>query len=363
MHNAHPPTLFDPLVIGNLRLPNRIVMAPLTRLRAPGGVPNAMMARYYEQRASAGLIISEGVPISQEAVGYPSVPGIWTREQVEGWRLVTDAVHRAGGRIFTQLWHVGRISDPEHLHGQLPVAPSPIAPAGTVAFTRPKREYVVPRPLERTEITGIVEAFGRAAWNAMAAGFDGVTIHGANGYLLDQFLQDGSNHRTDEYGGPVENRARLMIEAAEAVSAVWGPQRVGMHLAPRSPSHSVSDSNPAQTFGYVARELGRRNLGFLFVRETPGHGALLSLLKHEFGGVTIANDGLNAESAQAVLANREADAVAFGRAYIANGDLVTRLREGAEWNTVDLDTVYGTMEPGPRGYTDYPMLTQAAVSA
>jgi 2,4-dienoyl-CoA reductase-like NADH-dependent reductase (Old Yellow Enzyme family) len=322
-----------------------------------------MMAQYYAQRASAGLIISEGVPVALQAVGYPQVPGIWTREQVEGWRLVTDAVHSAGGRIFTQLWHVGRISDPEHLQGHLPVAPSPIAPSGTVSFMRPKRPYVVPRQLVREELAGIVEAFAEAARNALAAGFDGVTLHGANGYLLDQFLQDGSNRRTDTYGGPVENRARLMLEVTDAVTAVWGPQRVGMHLAPRSPSHSVSDSDPAHTFGYVARELGSRHLGFLFVRETPGHGALLGQLKHEFGGVTIANDGFDAESAQSVLATGNADAVAFGRAYIANPDLVARLREGAGWNTANPDTIYGPVEPGPRGYIDYPTLTQVTASA
>jgi 2,4-dienoyl-CoA reductase-like NADH-dependent reductase (Old Yellow Enzyme family) len=360
---AQSPNLFDPLAIGELRLPNRVVMAPLTRLRAPGGVPNAMMAQYYAQRASAGLIISEGVPVSQEALGYPHVPGIWTREQVDGWRLVTDAVHRAGGRIFTQLWHVGRVSDPGYLQGRLPVAPSPIAPSGTVSFTRPKRPFVVPRQLVREELAGIAESFARAARHARDAGFDGVTIHGANGYLLDQFLQDGSNRRTDAYGGPVENRARLMLEVTDAVADVWGPQRVGMHLAPRSPSHSVSDNNPGRTFGYVARELGRRNLGFLFVRETSGHGALLGQLKHEFGGVTIANDGLDAQSAQAALTNGEADAVAFGRAYIANPDLVARLRQGAEWNKVDADTIYGPMEPGPRGYLDYPTLAQGTASA
>jgi 2,4-dienoyl-CoA reductase-like NADH-dependent reductase (Old Yellow Enzyme family) len=354
-------TLFDPLRIGDLHLPNRIIMAPLTRLRAPGpgAVPNRLMAEYYAQRASAGLIISEGVPVSQDAVGYPNVPGLWTAEQVHGWRLVTDAVHKAGGRIFTQLWHVGRISDPEHLQGRLPVAPSPIAAAGNVSMLRPKRPYVVPRPLTRAEIGAVADAFGRAARNAKDAGFDGVTIHGANGYLLDQFLQDGTNKRSDEYGGSIENRARLMLWVADAVAKVWGPQRVGMHLAPRSPSHSVSDSDPAQTFGYVARELGRRRLGFLFIRETRGPGALLPMLKREFGGVVIANDGYDFEAASAALARGEADAVSFGRSYIANPDLVERLRRRAALNEVDSETIYDLVEAGARGYTDYPTLDMA----
>jgi 2,4-dienoyl-CoA reductase-like NADH-dependent reductase (Old Yellow Enzyme family) len=355
------PTLFDPLTLGDLRLPNRIVMAPLTRLRAPGAgaVPNRLMAKYYAQRASAGLIISEGVPVSQQAVGYPNVPGIWSAEQIDGWRLVADAVHEAGGRIFTQLWHVGRISDPEHLQGRLPVAPSPIAPAGAVSFSRPKRAYVVPRPLERAEIDAVPEDFRRAARNAKEAGFDGVTIHGANGYLLDQFLQDGANHRTDAYGGSIENRARLMLAVTDAVTAVWGPQRVGMHLAPRSPSHSVSESNPAQTFGYVARELGKRGLGFLFIRETSGPDALLPMLKREFGGICIANDGLDSEAARAVLARGEADAVSFGRAYISNPDLVERLRQHAPLNETQPETIYDLAGAGARGYTDYPTLDAA----
>jgi 2,4-dienoyl-CoA reductase-like NADH-dependent reductase (Old Yellow Enzyme family) len=349
-------TLFEPLRIGDLHLPNRIVMAPLTRLRAPGAVPNRLMAQYYAQRASAGLIISEGVPVSEEAVGYPNVPGIWTAQQVDGWRQVTSAVHEAGGRIFAQLWHVGRISDPEHLQGRLPVAPSPIAATGNVALLRPRRPYVEPRALEGMEMRVIVESFGRAARYASDAGFDGVTIHGANGYLLDQFLQDGTNKRTDEYGGSVENRGRLMLEVADAVASVWGPQRVGMHLAPRSPSHSVSDSDPARTFAYVARELGRRRFGFLFIRETRGPGALLSSLKREFDGICIANDGYDLGSATLALENGEADAVSFGRAYIANPDLLDRLRRRAPLNEVNSETIYDLVESSARGYTDYPTL-------
>ncbi|WP_341248714.1 alkene reductase [Cupriavidus pauculus] len=353
------PTLFDPLQIGSLRLPNRIVMAPLTRLRAadPVHVPNALMAEYYTQRASAGLLISEGVPVSPDGVGYQNVPGLWTDEQVSGWKQVTDAVHRAGGRIVAQLWHVGRVSDPSLLNGRTPVAPSAIAPAGNVSLLRPQRPFVVPRALTVDEIRQVVADFGRAAANARAAGFDGVTIHAANGYLLDQFLQDGSNVRDDAYGGSIENRARILLEVTDAVTAVWDASRVGVHLAPRSPSHSMADSQPAQTFGYVAQALGQRGIGFLFVREAPGEGALLPQLKQAFGGAVIANDGFDQDAAQAVLDRGDADAVAFGRAYIANPDLVERLARGAALNALDPATLYGAPDGSPaRGYVDYPTL-------
>ncbi|WP_404993246.1 alkene reductase [Cupriavidus pauculus] len=353
------PTLFDPLQIGSLRLPNRIVMAPLTRLRAadPVHVPNALMAEYYTQRASAGLLISEGVPVSPDGVGYQNVPGLWTDEQVSGWKQVTDAVHRAGGRIVAQLWHVGRVSDPSLLNGRTPVAPSAIAPSGNVSLLRPQRPFVVPRALTVDEIRQVVADFGRAAANARAAGFDGVTIHAANGYLLDQFLQDGSNVRDDAYGGSIENRARILLEVTDAVTAVWDASRVGVHLAPRSPSHSMADSQPAQTFGYAAQALGQRGIGFLFVREAPGEGALLPQLKQAFGGAVIANDGFDQDAAQAVLDRGEADAVAFGRAYIANPDLVERLARRAALNALDPATLYGAPDGSPaRGYVDYPTL-------
>ncbi|ANN70717.1 alkene reductase [Bordetella bronchialis] len=353
-------TLFDPLSIGDLHLPNRIVMAPLTRLRARGGVPNALMAEYYEQRASAGLIISEGTPVSEDGVGYRHVPGMWSDAQTEGWKLVTEAVHRRGGRIMAQIWHVGRISHPLLLQGRLPVAPSAIAAQGHVSLLRPQQPYVVPRELALEEIPAIIDAFRQAARNAKAAGFDGVTIHGANGYLLDQFLQDGSNHRTDAYGGSVENRARLMREVVDAVLEVWRPNRVGLHLAPRSPSYSMSDSDPARTFGHVAKAMGERGLGFLFIRETAGEGALLPMLKREFGGVCIANDGYDGPTAADVVARGEADAVAFGRSYIANPDLVERLRRHAPLNAVDTATIYDLEHCGPGGYTDYPVLQARA---
>ena len=354
------PTLFDPTTLGDIDLPNRVVMAPLTRLRAasPVNVPNRLMAEYYVQRASAGLIITEGVPVSPQAVGYPNVPGIWNREQVAGWRLVTDAVHRAGGRVFAQLWHVGRISAPDYLAGELPVGPSAVAPPGHVSMIRPRRAFAVPRALALKELPFVVESFRSAAESALKAGFDGVTIHGANGYLLDQFLQDGTNHRTDAYGGSVQGRARLMLEVAEAVAGVWGPGRVGMHLAPRSPSHGVSDSDPAATFQYVATQLGKLGLAFLFVRETRGPGALLGGLKKAFGAGVIANDGFDLAAAEEALQLGMADAVAFGKDYIANPDLVRRLKRGAPLNVVVPETVYGHPVSGARGYTDYPVLAE-----
>ena len=267
------PTLFDPLALGALTLPNRILMAPLTRCRAgTRRVPNPLMRTYYAQRASAGLILSEATSVEPMGVGYPGTPGIWSAEQVAGWKQVTSAVHEAGGRMFLQLWHVGRISDPSFLDNEPPVAPSAIAAKGNVSLLRPVRPYPLPRALEAEEIPGIVSAFRRGAENAQAAGFDGVEIHGANGYLLDQFLHDGANHRTDGYGGSIENRARLMMEVADAVISVWGADRVGMHLAPRSDSHDMSDSNPAALFLHVARELGRRKIAFICAREHLGAG-------------------------------------------------------------------------------------------
>lgn len=352
------PSLFDPLTIGDRTLPNRVIMSPLTRCRASAGrVPNAMMAQYYEQRASAGLIITEATCVSAQGVGYPDTPGIWSPAQVEGWRLTTQAVHRAGGRIWLQLWHVGRVSDPIYLDGDLPVAPSPIAPAGHVSLVRPKKPFVTPRALRLDEIPGIVETFRQGALNAQEAGFDGVEIHGANGYLLDQFLQDSTNHRADEYGGPIENRARLMLEVTDAVVSVWGSARVGMHLAPRADLYSMGDSNLAATFGYVASELGKRGLAFLCTRESSASPQLSPMLKTTFGGPLIANESYTGETAQAVLDSGAADAVAFGKLFIANPDLPERLRLGAPLNPPDPSTFYAS---GPHGYTDYPTMQSAA---
>lgn len=348
------PSLFDPIQLGDLQLPNRIFMAPLTRLRGtPDHIPTAMMVEYYTQRSGAGLIISEGTPVDPMGVGYANVPGIWSAEQVEAWKPVTAAVHKAGGHIFAQIWHVGRISDPAFLNGQLPVAPSAIAASGTVSLIRPQRPFVTPRALEIAEIKGVVEAFRRGAQNAQAAGFDGVELHGANGYLLDQFLQDGSNHRTDEYGGPIKNRARLMLEAADAAISVFGPGRVGMHLAPRGDSHGISDSNLTATFSYVAQELGRRKIAFIAAREHVGPDSIGPKLKEIFGGTFVANEAIDQKTGQQLLDEGKADAVAFGKLFIANPDLPARFAKQAPLNRPEPNTFYA---PGAHGYTDYPAL-------
>jgi 2,4-dienoyl-CoA reductase-like NADH-dependent reductase (Old Yellow Enzyme family) len=352
-------TLFDPLKVGALELPNRIVMAPLTRSRAAGKgrVPNALMAEYYVQRASAGLILSEATSVTPMGVGYADTPGIWSDEQVEGWKQVTEAVHQAGGRIFLQLWHVGRISDPVFLNGDTPVAPSAIKPAGHVSLVRPIKDYETPRALDIEEIPGIVAAYRKGAENAKKAGFDGVEIHGANGYLLDQFLQDKTNQRVDAYGGSIENRARLMLEVTDACIAVWGADRVGMHLAPRRDAHDMGDSTPLETFGYVARELGKRGIAFICSREAIGDDRLGPELKKAFGGVYIANEKMTKEAAEQLLAKGEADAVAWGQWFIANPDLPERLKRNAPLNPARPDKFYA---PGAEGYTDYPTLPAKA---
>jgi 2,4-dienoyl-CoA reductase-like NADH-dependent reductase (Old Yellow Enzyme family) len=354
------PSLLDPLQIGDVTLPNRVIMSPLTRLRGtPDHLPTELMIEYYTQRATAGLIISEGIPVVPQGVGYANVPGIWSQQQVEAWKPVTASVQRAGGRIFAQLWHVGRISDPQFLEGLLPVAPSAIRPAGHVSLVRPVTDYVTPRALQISEIPGIVEGFRNGAENAKLADFDGVEIHGANGYLLDQFLQDGSNHRTDEYGGSIENRARLMLEVADVVISVWGAKRVGMHLAPRGDSQDMHDSNSSATFGYVARELGKRGLAFLCTREYFGPDRLGPQLKKEFGGVYIANEKYTQALANQVIQDGEADAVAFGQLFIANPDLPVRFANNAPLNTPDPATYF---TPGPHGYIDYPALAASEES-
>jgi 2,4-dienoyl-CoA reductase-like NADH-dependent reductase (Old Yellow Enzyme family) len=351
------PGLFDPLVVGELRLPNRVLMAPLTRCRAGSDAraPNALMAKYYAQRASAGLIISEGIHIEPRAIGYYGTPCIYTDEQVEGWEQVTDAVHVAGGRIMAQLWHVGRISDPVFLGGALPIAPSAVRPGGHVHRVYPPRGFVTPRALETDEIPAIVAAFRQGAANAQKAGFDGVVIHGANGYLPDQFLQDVSNLRTDEYGGSLENRARFMMEATDACIAIWGPGRVGIHLAPRCDQYSMGDSDPLTTFSYVARELGKRRIAFICTRERLETPRLSPQIKAIFGGPLIANERFSQASAEQVLAMGEADAVAWGQLFIANPDLPRRFAERSPLNKPDPETFF---TDGPPGYTDYPTLDQ-----
>lgn len=353
--------LLEPISVGDLTLPNRVFMAPLTRSRAgEGRVPNALMAEYYSQRASAGLILTEATSVSPEGVGYADTPGIWSEDQVEGWKAVTSAVHEKGGRIFSQLWHVGRISDPFFLNGALPVAPSAIAADGHVSLLRPKRPYVVPRALDSGEIAGIVADYARASENAKRAGFDGVELHGANGYLLDQFLQDGTNRRSDSYGGPIENRARLAMEVVDAAIRIWGAHRVGMHLSPRGDMHGMSDSDPSATFGYVAEELGRRGLAFLCVRESRGPGALAPMLRRAFDGIFVGNEDYSREEAEAALAADEADAIAFGKAFIANPDLPERIALGAALNEPRPETFY---TGGAAGYTDYPARRDDLVEA
>ncbi|WP_293902437.1 alkene reductase [Phenylobacterium sp.] len=348
------PSIFDPIQVGDLTLRNRIVMAPLTRARSGAErTPGPMVAQYYAQRASAGLIIAEATSVTPLGVGYADTPGIWSDAQVEGWKLTTQAVHDAGGLIFLQLWHVGRISDPSLLDGQPPVAPSAVAAKGDVSLLRPKRPYPVPRALTLDEIAGVVEAYRKGAENAKRAGFDGVELHGANGYLLDQFLQDGSNRRTDAYGGSIENRARLMLEAVDATISVFRADRVGLHIAPRGDAHDMGDSDLAATFDYVARAMGERRIAFLMAREHVADDRLGPRLKAAFGGVYIANEGLDLARAQALIEAGEADAAGFGKLFISNPDLPARFKAGAPLNPWTLETFYA---PGPEGYVDYPAL-------
>ncbi len=346
--------LFEPLKAGAFELRNRIVMAPLTRCRSSEGrVPNDMMAEYYEIRSDFGLILSEATSVDPMGVGYPDTPGIWSDEQVVGWKKVTDRVKARGGLMLCQLWHVGRMSDPIYLDGKLPVSSSAIAPAGHVSLVRPEKPFVTPRALTVEEIREVVQQYKRGAEQAMKAGFDGVEIHGANGYLIDQFLQDSTNHRTDEYGGSVENRMRFMLEVVDAVVSVWGADRVGMHLAPRGDAHDMGDSDLAGLFTTVAKELGKRKLAFLCARENFQQEPLGPKMKAAFGGVYIANESFTADSAREAIAAGKADAVAFGKPAIANPDLVERFRSGAELNEPDPSTFYAS---GPKGYLDYPIL-------
>jgi N-ethylmaleimide reductase len=357
-----PTTLFSPYRLGDLELGNRLVMAPMTRSRAvDGNVPNSLAAAYYAQRASAGLIITEATQVSPQGVGYIRTPGIHSAEQVAGWKTITDAVHRAGGKIFSQLWHVGRVSHPDFHDGALPVAPSALPVEGDAYTPRGPAKLVTPRALETNEIPGIVAQFRKAAENAKAAGFDGVELHGANGYLLDQFLRDGSNRRTDAYGGSVENRARLGLEVADAAIGVWGPQRVGYKLSPYFSGYSMSDSNPIETFSFIAAQLSKRGLLYLHVSEAvagpmaapAGTRRATPILREAFDGTLIANGGYDSASGQAVIARGEADLVAFGVPFLANPDLPVRYQTNAGLNAPDQATFYAGEE---KGYIDYPGL-------
>jgi N-ethylmaleimide reductase len=361
--------LFTPVRLGPYDLPNRIVMAPMTRNRAgAGNVPTELAATYYAQRASAGLIITEATQVSPQGVGYPGTPGIHSSEQIEGWKRVIAAVHAAGGRIFLQLWHVGRISHPSlQPAGSLPVAPSALQPAGKAMTATGMQPYVTPRALELAEIPGIVEQFRHGAENAKAAGFDGVEVHGANGYLLDQFLRDKTNLRTDRYGGSIENRARLLLEVTEAVVGVWGKERVGARLSPGNPFNDIADSDPAATFSYAARELDKLGLAYLHIVEpmpdfpVPGSTKLdarhFRSLWHQR---LMVNRGYDRESAAAVVASGAADLVAFAALFLANPDLPERFRRNASLNPPDRPTFYGG---GAKGYTDYPTLDSGAAAA
>ncbi|WP_317890539.1 alkene reductase [Acidicapsa ligni] len=366
--------LFSPLQVGELHLAHRVVLAPLTRLRStqPGDVPNALNATYYGQRASrGGLLISEATQISLQGKGYPAAPGIHSPEQVEGWKLVTQAVHEKKAYIFLQLWHVGRISHSSlHPDEGLPVSASAIAPAnGQLAFTADFKHapFETPRALGIEELPGIVADYRRAAENAKAAGFDGVEIHGANGYLLDQFLEDKTNHRTDIYGSSIENRARLLLEVVDATIEVWGKGRVGVRLSPYGTFSDMGDSNPVELFNYVLEQLSQRGVAYAHLVEprvgSAGNGDPIDdsrprtshIFRNAFDGVLISAGGYTADTAEETIADGYADTIAFGRLFIANPDLSERFRINAELNTPDRSTFYGGTD---KGYIDYPSLVE-----
>jgi len=357
------PDLFSSLQLGPLELPNRIFMAPLTRCRASEGhVPNDLNAEYYEQRASAGLIISEATSVSPRGYGYPNTPGIHTEAQVAGWKKITNAVHAKGCHLYLQLWHVGRISHPAYQEdGTLPVAPSAVKPKGQVFTGTAMEDYVTPRALEKGEIPGIIEEYIHGAKLAKEAGFDGVEIHNANGYLLDQFLRDGTNQRGDGYGGSVSNRARLTLEITEAVCSLWGADRVGIRFSPAGVFNDMRDSNPLETFGHVLRELNRFGLAYAHITQVTAqdiaHGAVEGVgpkeLKPFWNGKIVSAGGFTFESGNKALAEGWADAIAFGVPFLANPDLPERFRKNAPLNKPDEASFYGGTE---KGYTDYPFL-------
>lgn len=357
--------LFSPVEMGSHNLPNRIVMAPMTRLRAIDSIPQAMMATYYAQRASSGLIVTECTMVSPMSNGYMNCPGIYSPEQIEGWQKITDAVHNAGGKIFLQLWHCGRVSHSSLLNGKQPVAPSAIAPVGELHTPAGKVKIETPRALEKHEISEIVGQFRSCAKNAKTAGFDGVELHGAFGYLIDQFLQDGSNQRTDEYGGSVENRARFLLEVVQAVSEVWGADRVGIKLSPSNTFYGMFDSNPKAIFGYVLEALNSKGLAYVHLME-PNQidlknrdviNPVTPLFRSIYQGTLITNGNYTQETANAALADGNADLVSFGKLFIANPDLPERFKLNASLNEPDPKTFYGSSE---QGYTDYPFLEQVA---
>ena len=355
--------LFQPGRIGDIAIANRIVMAPLTRCRADeaaGDVPgSAMNIAYYRQRSSAGLIISEGIQVSPTGKGYPATPGIYSDAQVQGWKAITSAVHEAGSKMLAQIWHVGRVSHPDLIDGAQPVGPSAIAPRLTARTRTAKESMGVPHVLTVPEIAEIVDQYRRGAANALRAGFDGVEIHGANGYLIDQFLRDGANQRDDDYGGSIENRCRFALEVVDAAVAEIGAGRVGIRLSPVSPANDIADSNPQPLFQHLVQALNQRGIAFIhFVegatggaRDVPGFD--FAWARRTFKGAYIANNGYTRAMAIDAIASGRADAVSFGRPFIANPDLVQRLKLNAPLNTADSKSFYA---PGPQGYTDYPTL-------
>jgi N-ethylmaleimide reductase len=353
------PELFSPATVGHLALPQRLVMAPMTRNRAlPSLAPGPNAALYYAQRASAGLIITEATQVSDSAAGYVFTPGIYSPEQIAGWRHVTDAVHAAGGRIVVQLWHTGRISHPVmRPDGSTPVSASAIAAAGELITYDGPKPLPTPRALEIEEIAGIVEDFAHAARNALEAGFDGIEIHGANGYLVDQFLRDGANHRTDAYGGSIENRARFLLEIVDATSAAIGGHRVGVRISPANPFNSMSDSDPAALTRYVAAALDERQVMYLHLLEAPTTDDVTAvrpntaIAREWFSGVLIANAGYTAEAAETIIGRGDADLVAFGVPFLTTPDFVERARQGAPLNPPVQGTFYGG---DGHGYVDYP---------
>jgi N-ethylmaleimide reductase len=351
--------LYSPFKLSDLNLANRLVMAPMTRNRAAAGnVPNALNAEYYRQRATAGLIITEASQVSPDGIGYPATPGIHSDEQVKGWRLVNDAVHGAGGHIFVQLWYCGRISHPSLLDGKTPVAPSAIRPEGEAVTMQGMQAFVEPRALQTDEMPGIVEQYRQAAKQAKAAGFDGIEVHAANGYLIDQFLRDGSNKRSDQYGGSVENRMRLLNEVLDAVCEVWPASRVGVRLTPENSFNSMSDSDPVKHFSYFIKQLNQRKLCYMHILEgdmmTQKRTLDYRALRDLYQGVYMANQGYDKATAEQAIDNNDADLVAIGVPFLANPDLVERLKTGAELNSPDKATFYGGDQ---KGYTDYPFMS------
>lgn len=357
MSNAEK-TLFSPVKVGDVELPNRFVMAPLTRTRAPGHLPNKLMAEYYSQRASTGLLITECTMVTEGTSSFGDDPGIYSQDQIEGWKLTTDAVHKADGRIFMQIWHGGRAAHPLLNGGKEAVAPSAIAIDGETHTPEGKKPYTVPRALTVDEIKSIVNDFRQGAINAKAAGFDGVEIHGANGYLIDQFLRDSANQRTDEYGGSFENRSRFLFEVIDAVTSVFGSGRVGLRLSPLNSFQSMKDSDPIAWTRFLAEQLNRFDLAYVHLMRADFFGIqqadVVSVAREAYQGHLMVNMGYSPEEANQVIANGQADSVAFGTGILANPDFVERVKKGAELNQPNSDTFY---TPGAEGYTDYPFMT------